>query len=127
MVGYITRGRGVSIHRDDCPNLLSLPDPERRVEIEWAAEKGNRFMVRVFMRGEDRRGLLTDIARAITESGTDIQHADMDTVDGEMHGQFVVQVEDLPHLKKVLTAVHRVQGVLSVERRESFQSSDFDT
>ena len=127
VVGYITRGRGVSIHRDDCPNLLSLPDPERRVEIEWAAEKGNRFMVRVFMRGEDRRGLLTDIARAITESGTDIQHADMDTVDGEMHGQFVVQVEDLPHLKKVLTAVHRVQGVLSVERRESFQSSDFDT
>lgn len=126
VVGYITRGRGVSIHRADCPNLLSLPEPERRVEIEWAAEKGNRFMVRVYMQGEDRRGLLTDVARAITESGTDIQHADMNTIDGEMHGEFVVQVEDLAHLKKVLSGIRRVQGVLSVERRESFQPSDFD-
>jgi GTP pyrophosphokinase len=126
VIGYITRGRGVSIHRSDCPNILSLPDPERRIEIEWAAESGDRFMVRIYMRGSDRRGLLTDVAKAITDTGTDIQHADMNAVDGGMNGEFVVEVRDLGHLKKVLKAIGRVKGVFSVERRESFQEADLN-
>jgi GTP pyrophosphokinase len=124
VIGYVTRGRGVSIHRGDCPNILNLPDPERRIDIEWAAEKEDRFMVRVYMRGTDRRGLLSDVAKAITDTGTDIQHADMRSVDGGMNGEFVVEVKDLPHLKKVLRSIGRVKGVLSVERRESFQETD---
>lgn len=126
VTGYVTRGRGVSIHRADCPNILNLPDPERRIDIEWAAEKGDRFMVRVYMRGTDRRGLLSDVAKAITDTGTDIQHADMNSVDGGMNGEFVVEVRDLNHLKKVLRSIGRVKGVLSVERRESFQESDLE-
>lgn len=124
VIGYVTRGRGVSIHRADCPNILNLPDPERRIDIEWAAEKGDRFMVRVYMRGTDRRGLLSDVAKAITDTGTDIQHADMNTVDGGMNGEFVIEVGDLTHLKKVLKSIGRVKGVLGVERRESFQGTD---
>jgi GTP pyrophosphokinase len=124
VIGYITRGRGVSIHRKDCPNVLNLPDEERRVAIEWAAEKGDRFMVRLHMRGTDRRGLLSDVARAITDTGTDIQHADMQAVDGGMDGEFAVEVQDLGHLRKVLKAIGRVKGVLGVERRESFQEAD---
>ncbi|MEJ2540609.1 MAG: bifunctional (p)ppGpp synthetase/guanosine-3',5'-bis(diphosphate) 3'-pyrophosphohydrolase [Gemmatimonadota bacterium] len=124
VVGYITRGRGVSIHRIDCPNILNLPDPERRIEIEWAAEKGDRFMVRIHMRGSDRRGLLSDVAKAITDTGTNIQHADMQAVEGGMNGEFAVEVHDLPHLRKVIKAIGRVKGVLSVERRESFQEAD---
>ncbi|NNF37905.1 MAG: bifunctional (p)ppGpp synthetase/guanosine-3',5'-bis(diphosphate) 3'-pyrophosphohydrolase, partial [Gemmatimonadetes bacterium] len=124
VIGYVTRGRGVSIHRADCPNILNLPDPERRIDIEWAAEKEDRFMVRVYMRGTDRRGLLSDVAKAITDTGTDIQHADMRSVDGGMNGEFVVEVKDLAHLKKVLRSIGRVKGVLSVERRESFQETD---
>jgi len=124
VVGYITRGRGVSIHRTDCPNILNLPDPERRIEIEWAAEKGDRFMVRIYMRGSDRRGLLSDVAKAITDTGTNIQHADMQAVESGMNGEFAVEVQDLPHLRKVIKAISRVKGVLSVERRESFQETD---
>jgi len=124
VVGYITRGRGVSIHRSDCPNVLSLPDTERRVEIEWAAEKDERFLVRIRMVGTDRRGLLSDVARAITDTGTDIQHADMNGVDGGMVGQFVVEVSDLNHLHKVLAKIKGVSGVISVERRESFSEED---
>jgi GTP pyrophosphokinase len=76
VIGYITRGRGVSIHRGDCPNILSLQDdPDRRVEIEWAAEEGDRFYVRLFLQGDDRKGLLSDIAKAIADTGTNIQHA----------------------------------------------------
>ncbi len=125
VVGYVTRGRGVSIHRTDCPNVLSLArDPERRMDIEWAAEKGDRFFVRLYMRGSDRRGLLSDVAKAISDTGTDIQHADMRATEGGMHGEFVVEVQDLAHLEKVRRAITRVKGVLAVERREHFDDED---
>lgn len=125
VVGYITRGRGVSIHRTDCPNVLALSrDPERRIEIEWAAERGDRFFVKLFMRGTDRRGLLSDVAKAITDTGTDISHADMRTTEGGMNGEFVVEVRDLAHLEKVRRSIGRVKGVLDVERREHFDEED---
>jgi len=123
VIGYVTRGRGVSIHRQDCPNVLDL-DEERRVEIEWSAEKGDRFFVRLDLEGTDRRGLLSDVARAITETGTDITHADMESVQGGMRGQFAVEVRDLSHLKRVIQSIKRVKGVVSVQRRESFRDSD---
>jgi len=125
VIGYVTRGRGVSIHRKDCPNVLALSrDPERRIEIEWAAEKGDRFFVKLFMRGTDRRGLLSDVAKAITDTGTDISHADMRSTEGGMHGEFVVEVRDLAHLEKVRRSIGRVNGVLDVERREHFDEED---
>lgn len=125
VIGYVTRGRGVSIHRTDCPNVLALSrDPERRIEIEWAAEKGDRFFVKLFMRGTDRRGLLSDVAKAITDTGTDISHADMRTSESGMTGEFVVEVRDLAHLEKVRRSIGRVNGVLDVERREHFDEDD---
>jgi len=125
VIGYVTRGRGVSIHRTDCPNVLSLSrDPERRVEIEWAAEKGDRFYVKLYMRGTDRRGLLSDVAKAIADTGTNIQHADMRANETGMSGEFMVEVHDLAHLEKVRRAIGRVKGVLMVERREHFDDED---
>jgi guanosine-3',5'-bis(diphosphate) 3'-pyrophosphohydrolase len=125
VIGYITIGRGVSIHRTDCPNVRSLSqDPDRRVEIEWTAEQGERFMVKLYTRGTDRQGLLSDIARAIADTGTNIQHADIRAHETGMMGQFVVEVRDLDHLKKVMKGVGQVKGVLSVERRDSFGDSE---
>ena len=125
MIGYITRGRGVSIHRNDCPNVLTLSrDPERRVDIEWAAEKDDRFFVKLYMRGTDRRGLLSDVAKAITNTGTNISNADMRTTDGGMSGEFLVEVRDLGHLEKVKRSIGRVKGVLDVERREHMDDQD---
>ncbi len=119
VIGYITRGRGISIHRVDCPNILNLSNsPERRVEIEWEAESGDRFYVRLVIEGDDRRGLLSDIATAITDTGTNIGSAEIKTTDGGMTGQFVVEVSNLTHLKKVMKSIKRVAGVLSVDRRE---------
>ncbi len=125
VVGYITRGRGVSIHRIDCPNVLHLSqDPERRVDIEWSAEKGERFFVKIHMHGTDRRGLLSDVAKAISDTGTDIQHADMRSTNGGMDAEFVVEVKDLSHLNRVVKAVKKVKGVLEVERREHFHEQE---
>ncbi|HSM08041.1 MAG TPA: bifunctional (p)ppGpp synthetase/guanosine-3',5'-bis(diphosphate) 3'-pyrophosphohydrolase [Gemmatimonadota bacterium] len=125
VIGYITVGRGISIHRRDCPNVLSLPNlPERRVVIDWSSDASQRFMVRIVMEGTDRHGLFADIARAVSDTGTNIQSANITTVEGGMQGQFVVEVENLGHLKKVMRKIRRVKGVLSVERKESFGDSD---
>ncbi len=127
VVGYITRGRGISIHRTDCPNILHLSDhPERRIEIEWEAEAGDRFYVRLVIEGDDRRGLLSEIATAITNTGTNIGSAEIKAVEGGMTGAFVVEVENLTHLKKVMNAIRGVPGVLSVERREHFAEADLE-
>ena len=123
VIGYITQGRGVSIHRTDCPNVLKLSE-DRRVEIEWSAEKGDRFFVKLYMEGTDRRGLLSDVAKAITDTGTDISQAEMGGVEHGMLGRFSVEVQDLAHLNRVLKAIRKVKGVLEVNRRETFQESD---
>jgi GTP pyrophosphokinase len=125
VIGYITVGRGISIHRRDCPNVLSLPNlPERRVVIDWSSDADQRFLVRIVMEGTDRHGLFADIARSVSDTGTNIQSANITSVEGGMQGQFVVEVENLGHLKKVMRKIRRVKGVLSVERKESFGDSD---
>ncbi len=127
VIGYITRGRGISIHRSDCPNVLNLSEhPERRVEIDWEAERHDRFFVRIIVQGNDRRGLLSDVATAITGTGTNIQSAEMQAVEGGMNGAFVVEVHDLAHLKKVMSSVRRVNGVISVDRREHLAEADLE-
>ena len=123
VIGYITQGQGVSIHQIDCPNILNLSE-DRRVEIEWTAEKGDRFFVTLYMEGTDRRGLLSDVAKAISDSRTDIVNADMKGADRGMLGRFSVEVQDLAHLKKVMSAVCAVEGVVQVRRRESSTESD---
>jgi GTP pyrophosphokinase len=127
VIGYITRGRGISIHRVDCPNVLNLAaHPERRVELDWSAEQDARFLVRLVIEGNDRRGLLSDVASAISGTGTNIQSAEMHAVEGGMTGAFVVEVQDLAHLKKVIKSVRRVNGVLAVERREHVSEPEPD-
>jgi GTP pyrophosphokinase len=119
VVGYVTRGRGVSIHRADCPNLLLLVhEPERRLEIDWQEMEGERFTVRLTLEGYDRRGLYADVASAVTSTGTDIRHMELRTADGRATGSVVVEVENLAHLQKILRAVRRVKGIGEVARRE---------
>jgi GTP diphosphokinase / guanosine-3',5'-bis(diphosphate) 3'-diphosphatase len=119
VVGYVTQGRGISIHRADCPNLLTLSAEERRVEIDWQESQGESFAVRLAITGEDRRGLYADMMEAISQTGTNIRAADIRTRDGTVFGTIFVEVDNLPHLAKVLKAVRRVKGVTEIERREA--------
>jgi GTP diphosphokinase / guanosine-3',5'-bis(diphosphate) 3'-diphosphatase len=118
VVGYVTQGRGISIHRADCPNLLNLKEGDRRVEIDWQEQEGESYAVRLVVTALDRRGLYADILQAISETGTNIRRADLHTKDGGAFGTVFVEVENLPHLAKVLKVVRRVKGVQAVDRRE---------
>jgi GTP pyrophosphokinase len=119
VVGYVTQGRGISIHRSDCPNLLTLSADERRVDIDWQETQGEAFAVRLVVSGEDRRGLYADIMEAISQTGTNIRGADLHTKDGSVFGTIFVEVDNLPHLGKVMKSVRKVKGVTEIERREA--------
>jgi GTP pyrophosphokinase len=120
VVGYVTQGRGISIHRSDCPNLLTLSaEMERRVEIDWHEMDHELFPVRLAVTGEDRRGLYADICEAVSETGTNIRSAELQSRDGAVFGSLLVEVENQTHLNKVLRTVRKVKGVQEVARRES--------
>ncbi len=120
VVGYVTQGRGISIHRSDCPNLLTLSgETERRVEIDWQEVEGEVFVVRLSVSGEDRRGLYADICEAISETGTNIKSAELASKDAAVFGAIVVEVENQTQLNKVLRAVRKVKGVTEAARRDS--------
>ena len=120
VVGYVTQGRGISIHRSGCPNLLTLSSElERRVEIDWQESQGETFVVRLGVTGEDRRGLYADICEAVSQTGTNIRQADLASRDAVVYGSLLVEVENHTHLNKVLRAVRRVKGVTGITRRDS--------
>ncbi|MBI2795101.1 MAG: bifunctional (p)ppGpp synthetase/guanosine-3',5'-bis(diphosphate) 3'-pyrophosphohydrolase [Gemmatimonadetes bacterium] len=125
VVGYVTRGRGVSIHRADCPNLLVLAhEPERRLEIDWQEAAGERFVVRLALEGSDRRGLYADVAQAVTGTGTDIKAMELKALDGKALGALMVDVENLAHLEKIVKAIRRVKGIAAVARRERLSTEE---
>ncbi len=127
VVGYVTRGRGVSIHRGDCPNLLMLVhEPERRLDIDWQEQPGERFEVRLAVEGYDRRGLYADVASAVSSTGTDIKSMELKSTDARVLGAAVVEVENLAHLQKIMKAIRRVKGIADVQRRERISAAGED-
>jgi len=118
VIGLITKGRGISVHRLDCPNTFDdrVP-PERRIDVEWDVERDQHFLVRLMVVSHDRADLLADVASAISRTGTNMSHGAMTSEgEGEARGQFVLQVRNLSHLGRVMDAIRRVRGVRIVER-----------
>ena len=119
VVGYVTRGRGVSVHRSDCSNVLQFVNsPERRVEIDWKSSGEESFFVRLEVLGDDRKGLFADVAAAVSETSTNIAQANIRGDGMEARGTFVVEVQDLDQLNRVMTSMRRVQGIYRVERTD---------
>jgi GTP diphosphokinase / guanosine-3',5'-bis(diphosphate) 3'-diphosphatase len=119
VIGVVTQGRGVSVHRLDCPNTFDdrVP-PERKVTVEWDAGRGETFPVRLVVYGQDRTSLLADIAKAIAATAVNIRTAGIASEDQTARGVFVVEVPHLTKLNEVVHAIRRVKGVQRVERRQ---------
>ncbi len=118
VVGLVTRGHGISIHRAGCGNLLA-PDVEveRLMEVDWDTDREQGFSVDLLVFCEDRRNLLADVAKAISDESIDIVNADVGTRDGVPQGVFTVQVKNLKQLDKVMSVTTKVKGVHRVVRR----------
>jgi GTP diphosphokinase / guanosine-3',5'-bis(diphosphate) 3'-diphosphatase len=119
VIGIITMGRGVSVHRQDCPNTFGNRIPaERKVTVEWDTGIDETFPVRLVVYGTDRTSLLADIAKAIAATTVNIRSAGMASEDRTARGVFVVEVPHLSKLNDVMNAIRRVSGVSRVERRQ---------
>ena len=119
VVGVVSVGRGVTVHRQDCPNTFgNRIAPERRVAVEWDAGLQEMFPVRLVVYGQDRTSLLADIARVIAAVGVNIRQAGMASEDRTAKGVFVVEVPNLARLQELMTAIRKVKGVTRVERRQ---------
>lgn len=116
VVGFITRGRGVTVHTVDCPHVLEA-DPDRRVDIEWDMKKKASRPIKIRVHCIDQKGMLAGITGAITNCEANIISASVhSTGDGKGVNNFVVDVQSLEHLTKVINALHKVKGVYKVER-----------
>jgi guanosine-3',5'-bis(diphosphate) 3'-pyrophosphohydrolase len=121
VVGIVTRGRGVTVHRTDCPNTFDgRVAPERRTAVEWSTAADESFAVKLSIYGVDRTSFLADIAKAIAATNTNIRTAGIKASDRNARGAFVVEVRDLDHLRQVMQAVERVPGVEAVDREQVF-------
>jgi GTP pyrophosphokinase len=124
VIGIVTQGRGVSVHRQDCPNTFDERVPrERRVVVNWDAGRDETFPVRLVVYGQDRTSLLADIAKAIAATQVNIRTAGMASEDRTARGVFVVEVPHLAKLQEVMGAIRKVKGVTRVERRQRFLKS----
>jgi GTP pyrophosphokinase len=116
VVGFITRGRGISVHSQKCPKVFEI-DPHRLVEIEWDLSKTTEREVNVRVVCEDRPGLLADMSKVIRDLDANISRAQIRTTkDKKAVCMFAVGISNLSHLRKIISKLEGVTGVISVER-----------
>jgi GTP pyrophosphokinase len=118
ITGYITRGKGVSVHSVDCTNVLNLMyDPERRVEVEWERDTEARYDVTISVDVEDRQGILADITSIIASSNTDIRNIEAKTFEDRKGAiDVTLSINNLKHLERITRSIRSVHGVLDIAR-----------
>lgn len=123
ILGYITRGRGLTIHSVDCPNLEALDyDRARLVEVEWDTAAPSLHAVKVAVIAEDKTGVLANVSSAIAECKANISRAEIITrEDRKAELDFIVEIADTAHLNRVLKTIERIDGVITARRVRSWQ------
>ncbi|WP_370893275.1 bifunctional (p)ppGpp synthetase/guanosine-3',5'-bis(diphosphate) 3'-pyrophosphohydrolase [Janibacter sp. GXQ6167] len=118
IMGFITRGNGVSVHRKDCPNAGSLrKEPERIIDVAWAPTSAAVFLVQIQVEALDRSGLLSDVTRVLSDSGVNILSAAVHTTrDRVAVLRFTFEMADTSHLTHVMQQVKRIEAVFDVYR-----------
>ena len=116
VVGFVTRGRGVTVHQKDCRLVFEL-DPERRIDVDWDADAGVSRQIRMRVTSRDEPGLLAKVTKTISAAGINIGSARVDThTDRTATHNFDLWVTDVQTLNNVIKDIERIKGVLSVER-----------
>ncbi len=119
IVGYVTRGKGVSIHRASCSNLHSLVKraPERVIDVAWGAQPDAMYPVELLVMAQDRPGLLRDISEVYAREKLNVVGVNSSSAQGEARMLFTVEIRSAADVARVLAAVREVKGVFSARRR----------
>lgn len=116
VIGFISRGRGVTVHVSNCPKVLEM-DPARRIEVTWDSGKGTTRPAKIKVFSNDQRGVLASLSSAIAQCDANIIRANAyATAAGRGVFSFEIEVRDLDHLKQLMDVVRKVKGVHKVER-----------
>lgn len=118
IIGFITRGRGVTVHRVTCPNALKQT-PEREIEVDWGGDDSATYPVKVRILSHDRAGLLADLSTTISRHGVNILNVHSDVRDDKtVHTEITMAVKDADHLGRVLTAIANIKPIIRVDRMD---------
>lgn len=115
IIGYITRGRGATIHRRDCPNVLRVTDKERLVSVTWGEPK-TTYPIPVRIKAYDRNGLMKDVSTLISEEGVNMPSLKVDTHRNLAVFDLVLEVRDILHLSRILDRLENLPNVLEAQR-----------
>jgi len=115
IVGYVTRGRGATIHRQDCPNILRAKDKERLLQVDWGHEE-RTYPVPVKIKAYDRQGLVVDISTLLANEGVNIADIKVNVNQSYADLRLVLEVRDLTQLSRVLSRISNVPNVLEAQR-----------
>lgn len=117
IVGYITRGKGISVHSQNCPNVQNLMyDAERRIEVQWTGPKYTFYPVHLTLMTTDRQGMLAEVTAAISSDRSNIQNIEARTGDSQASIEVTVDIVDKSHLEKIVASLRKIEGVYRVER-----------
>jgi GTP pyrophosphokinase len=118
ITGYITRGKGVSVHSVHCPNVVNLMyDPERKIEVEWERDTQAQYEVTLQVDVEDRKGILADITSIIANSNTDIRNIEAKTFEDRKGAiDVTLAINNLKHLERITRSIRAIDGVLDIAR-----------
>jgi GTP diphosphokinase / guanosine-3',5'-bis(diphosphate) 3'-diphosphatase len=119
ILGFITRGRGLTVHLEECPNVHAYDD-QRKIEVMWELDKDYSYSVKLRISGDDKKGLLSDISSIISSSKANIIHAQATAYpDRSAMSIFEIELHSATQLQKIMKSILKVKGVKSVERLRS--------
>ena len=116
IVGYVTRGKGIAVHRADCPNIADF-HPDRRIAVEWAGARDGTLPAKIVVTTEDKQGVLAKVMSRIDGAGTNVRGLTAETYDNRTAEiSMTLEVRDIEHLNSVLKSLREVNGVVSIRR-----------
>jgi GTP diphosphokinase / guanosine-3',5'-bis(diphosphate) 3'-diphosphatase len=117
IIGFITRGRGITVHRYDCRNIPNLEEEKDRfIDVKWQVKAGRTFVTRINIIGEDRSNLIYDVSQIIHDQHTNMLSINF-SVEGKLaRGQVAVMVESLKHVERIMQKLKNIPGVLTIDR-----------
>ncbi len=121
ITGYITRGQGVTVHKQSCADIRRMNNPEREIEVSWSQDVTESYPVRIRVLSYDRVGLLADLATHISKSGANILNVNSETRENQVVDSFfTLAVKDTDHLKRIMASIRKVKRIMEVKRVDRY-------
>jgi GTP pyrophosphokinase len=121
IIGFITRGRGISVHKADCNNVeFFSADEERKIEVSWDTGEHKKYNVSLEITGADRPGLLNEISQVFTEFGANIIEGSIKTISSQAKNSFKIEIRNINQLKQIFRKIERIKGIENIQRVKDY-------